>query len=127
MSKQTKSQWDFDGLFPAEQTRRVLSVSELTTQIKRLLEKQVGAIWVGGELTNLRAQVSGHIYFTLKDAGAQLGCVLFSRENVAHRDVELAGEIFAREGRGSGVDYERDSGGDQYRCAGEGGGDGDGS
>jgi hypothetical protein len=42
MSKPTKSQWDFGELFPAEQTRKVLSVSELTAQVKRLLEKQVG-------------------------------------------------------------------------------------
>jgi ribulose bisphosphate carboxylase small subunit len=37
MSKQPKSQWDFGELFPAEQTRKVLSVSELTAQVKRLL------------------------------------------------------------------------------------------
>src|SRR5258705_9984207 len=92
MSKQTKSQWDFGELFPTEQTRKVLSVSELTTQIKRLLEKQVGTIWVSGEITNLRAQSSGHIYFTLKDAGAQLSCVLFNRENVSHRELLADGQ-----------------------------------
>jgi hypothetical protein len=54
--------------------------SELTAQVRRLLEKQVGSVWVSGEITNLRAQSSGHIYFTLKDAAAQLSCVLFSRE-----------------------------------------------
>ena len=77
MSKPTKSQWNFGELFPTEQTRKVFSVGELTTQIKRLLEKQVGEVWVGGEVTNLRAQSSGHIYFTLKDAASQLSCVLF--------------------------------------------------
>ena len=71
MSKPAKSQWDFGELFPTEQTRRVLSVSELTTQVKRLLEKQIGSVWVSGEITNLRAQSSGHIYFTLKDGAAQ--------------------------------------------------------
>src|SRR5271169_1367903 len=108
MSKQTKSQWDFGGeLFPAEATRKVLSVSELTEQIRRLLEKQVGAVWVGGEITNLRAQSSGHIYFTLKDASAQLNCVLFSREKVAHRElladgqkVLLQGDVTVYEARG---------------------------
>jgi len=70
MSKPAKSQWDFGELFPAEQTRRVLSVSELTAQVKRLLEKSVGSVWVTGEVTNLRAQSSGHMYFTLKDAAA---------------------------------------------------------
>src|SRR5476651_2128253 len=107
MSKQTKSQWDFGELFPAEATRKVLSVSELTAQVRRLLEKQVGSIWVGGEITNLRAQSSGHIYFTLKDAASQLGCVLFSRENVPHRElladgqnVLLQGDVTVYEARG---------------------------
>jgi exodeoxyribonuclease VII large subunit len=107
MSKQTKSQWDFGELFPAEATRKVLSVSELTAQVRRLLEKQVGSIWVTGEVTNLRAQSSGHIYFTLKDAASQLGCVLFSRENVPHRElladgqkVLLQGDVTVYEARG---------------------------
>jgi len=107
MSKQTKSQWNFGELFPTEQTRRVLSVSELTAQVKRLLEKQVGSIWVTGEVTNLRAQASGHIYFTLKDAASQLSCVLFSREKVPHRElladgqkVLLQGDVMVYEARG---------------------------
>ena len=107
MSKQTKSQWDFGELFPAAQTRKVLSVSELTAQVKRLLEKQVGSIWVTGEVTNLRTQASGHIYFTLKDATSQLSCVLFSREKVLHRElladgqkVLLQGDVTVYEARG---------------------------
>ena len=66
MGKQSKTQWDFGELFPTEATRRVLTVSELTAQVKRLLEKQLGQVWVTGEITNLRAQSSGHFYFTLK-------------------------------------------------------------
>ncbi|MGA2029757.1 MAG: exodeoxyribonuclease VII large subunit, partial [Verrucomicrobiota bacterium] len=84
-----------------------MSVSELTEQIRRLLEKQVGSIWVSGEVTNLRAQGSGHIYFTLKDANAQLSCVLFNRENVLHRElladgqkVLLQGDVTVYEARG---------------------------
>ena len=107
MSKPTKSQWDFGELFPTEATRRVLTVSELTTQIKRLLEKQVGEIWVSGEITNLRAQGSGHIYFTLKDAGSQLSCVLFRGEAAAQREflkdgqkVLLQGDVTVYEARG---------------------------
>jgi exodeoxyribonuclease VII large subunit len=107
MSKPTKSQWDFGELFPTEQTRNVLSVSELTTQVKRLLEKSVGSVWVTGEVTNLRAQSSGHMYFTLKDAAAQLSCVLFSREKVSHREllaggqkVLLQGDVTVYEARG---------------------------
>jgi exodeoxyribonuclease VII large subunit len=106
MSK-SKSQWDFGELFSAEETRKVLSVSELTGQIRALLEKQIGSVWVGGEITNLRAQSSGHIYFTLKDAAAQLNCVLFSREKVPHRElladgqkVLLQGDVTVYEARG---------------------------
>src|SRR2546428_3508112 len=87
MAKITKSQWNFGELFPTETTRRVLTVSELTTQVKRLLEKSIGLVWVTGEVTNLRLQSSGHVYFTLKDANAQLNCVLFRGESVDHRDL----------------------------------------
>ncbi len=107
MSKPTKSQWDFGELFPTEATHKVLSVSELTAQVKSLLEKQVGSIWVTGEVTNFRAQSSGHIYFTLKDAASQLSCVLFSREKVPHRGlladgqkVLLQGDVTVYEARG---------------------------
>ncbi len=106
MSK-SKSQWDFGELFPTETGRHVLSVSELTAQVKRLLEKSVGSVWVTGEVTNLRAQSSGHMYFTLKDAAAQLSCVLFSREKVLHRElladgqkVLLQGDVTVYEARG---------------------------
>src|SRR6266566_4570868 len=94
MSKKVKSQWDFGELFPtqptqtaepAKPTRKTLSVTELTGQIRRLLEEQVGQVWVTGEITNLRVQSSGHIYFTLKDAGAQLSCVLFRSETQVDR------------------------------------------
>ena len=107
MGKQPKSQWDFGELFPAETGRQVLSVSELTAQVKRLLEKQVGSVWVSGEITNLRAQSSGHIYFTLKDAGAQLSCVLFRGEAVMNRSllqggqkILLQGDVTVYEARG---------------------------
>ena len=107
MAKPVKSQWDFGELFPPEQTRKVLSVTELTWQIKRLLEKQVGEIWVTGEVTNLRSQSSGHIYFTLKDIGAQMSCVLFRGETQVNRallldgrKVTLQGEVTVYEPRG---------------------------
>jgi exodeoxyribonuclease VII large subunit len=90
MAKPVKSQWDFGELFPPEKVapaRRVFSVSELTAQVRRLLEKEIGQVWVSGEITNLRAQSSGHIYFTLKDAGAQLSCVVFRGETQVDRSV----------------------------------------
>ena len=92
MSPSSKSQWDFGELFPSEATRRVLTVSELTTQVKRLLEKELGLVWVTGEATNLRVQSSGHIYFTLKDPNAQLNCVLFRGETNANREVLQDGQ-----------------------------------
>jgi len=107
VSKPVKSQWDFGELFPAAETRKVLSVWELTADIKRLLETKIGAVWVGGEVTNLRAQGSGHIYFTLKDAAAQLSCVLFRSTAVAQRQlladgqkVLLQGDVTVYEARG---------------------------
>jgi len=107
MAKPSKSQWDFGELFPTEAVRKVLSVSELTGNIKRLLEKQVGQVAVSGEITNLRAQASGHVYFTLKDAGAQLACVLFRNTPVPHRTlladgqkVLLTGDVTVYEARG---------------------------
>ena len=107
MSQPAKSQWDFGELFPAAETRQVLSVSELTTQVKRLLEKSVGLVWVSGEVTNLRAQSSGHRYFTLKDAGSQLSCVLFRGAATGERDlladgqkVLLQGDVTVYEARG---------------------------
>ena len=98
MAKITKSQWDFGELFPAETARRVLTVSELTTQLKRLLEKSIGLVWVTGEVTNLRVQSSGHIYFTLKDANAQLSCVLFRGESVQNRDLLQDGQKLILQG-----------------------------
>ncbi len=107
MAKPVKSQWDFGELFPPEQMRKVLSVADLTRQIKRLLEKQVGEVWVTGEVTNLRLQSSGHIYFTLKDADAQLNCVLFRGETQVDRSllqdgrkVTLQGDVTVYEPRG---------------------------
>src|SRR5436309_2864540 len=98
MSKQSKSQWDFGELFPTEAQRRVLTVSELTTQVKRLLEKELGLVWVTGEVTNLRVQSSGHVYFTLKDANAQLNCVLFRGESVENRDLLQDGQKLVVQG-----------------------------
>lgn len=107
MAKPSKSQWDFGELFSPEQTRRVLSVSELTTQVKRLLEQHVGTIWVTGEITNFRMQGSGHCYFTLKDASTQVACVLFRGATVGERDllqdgqkVIVQGEVTVYEARG---------------------------
>jgi len=57
--------------------RAVLTVSELSARLRGVLEERFPAVWVEGEISNFRAYVSGHAYFTLKDEGAQLRCVLF--------------------------------------------------
>ena len=57
--------------------RRVLSVGELVSGVKALLDDSVGRVWVSGEISNLRRPASGHAYFTLKDDDAQLRCALF--------------------------------------------------
>jgi len=98
MSRKAQSQWDFGELFPPEQTRRVLTVGELTTTVRKLLEKEVGEIWVTGEVTNLRAQGSGHVYFTLKDANAQLSCVLFRGEAADSREFLQDGQKLLLQG-----------------------------
>jgi len=57
--------------------RVVCTVGELAMRIKAQLEDQFPAVWVEGEISNLRTPSSGHAYFTLKDDTAQLRCVLF--------------------------------------------------
>src|SRR5213594_2822100 len=57
--------------------RRVLTVSELNALAQEILEETFPSIWVEGEISNLRRYPSGHTYFTLKDAEAQIAAVLF--------------------------------------------------
>jgi exodeoxyribonuclease VII large subunit len=56
---------------------RPLTVTEFTRRVKAVLEGTIDACWVKGEVSNLRIQPSGHVYFSLKDAGAQLSAVMF--------------------------------------------------
>jgi exodeoxyribonuclease VII large subunit len=86
---------------------RVQSVSALTARIKDVLEGTFPSVWVRGELSNVRAQASGHVYFTLKDAGAQLSCAIFrgslARLSIQMRDgmqVVVRGEVSVYEPRG---------------------------
>ncbi len=57
--------------------RRVLTVSQLTARIRTTLEEQFFEVWVEGELSNCKVWTSGHMYFTLKDRGAQIKGVMF--------------------------------------------------
>lgn len=59
----------------AEKT--ILTVTRLTALLRGVLEENFEQVWVEGEVSNLSQPSSGHIYFTLKDSGAQLRCVMF--------------------------------------------------
>jgi exodeoxyribonuclease VII large subunit len=61
---------------------KVLTVSELTRSIRGTLEAKFGAVWVQGEVSNYKAHPNGHQYFTLKDARAQIACVIW-RDSMA--------------------------------------------
>jgi exodeoxyribonuclease VII large subunit len=60
--------------------RRIWPVRELVAQVRELVEQEYGDVWVEGEISNYRPAPSGHVYFTLKDAEAQLPIVLFRRQ-----------------------------------------------
>lgn len=87
----------------------ILTVGALTRKVRGLLESGIGDIWVEGEISNLRRQSSGHVYFTLKDESSQLACVLFAGQTAQLRgmkfadgvQVQLFGQITVYEARGS--------------------------
>jgi exodeoxyribonuclease VII large subunit len=60
--------------------RYILTVSELTQEIKNILDLKFSDIWIEGEISNLRIPPSGHIYFTLKDDFSQIRAVLFKMQ-----------------------------------------------
>lgn len=91
-------------------TPQALSVSQLNQRAKQTLERDVGEVWVEGELSNVSRPASGHIYFTLKDERAQIRCALFRQRArfvaTPMRDgdqVKLRGRVSLFEPRG---DYQ---------------------
>jgi exodeoxyribonuclease VII large subunit len=90
-----------------QQTSKVLSVSELTRSIRGALETKFGAVWVQGEVSNYKLHPSGHQYFTLKDARAQIACVIFRNTMAPLRQplvdgtqVQVYGNVSVFEARG---------------------------
>ena len=86
---------------------QVETVTQFTRRVKSLLESGLRPGWIRGEVSNLRAQASGHVYFLLKDGGAQLSAVMFrgdaARNSVVLRDglqVIAYGEVSVYEARG---------------------------
>jgi exodeoxyribonuclease VII large subunit len=76
---------------------KILSVSELTSQVKGMLEEEFASLWISGEVTAFKRHQSGHWYFTLKDAGAVLPAVMWRSSN-ARVKIELKEgmEVLAR-------------------------------
>ena len=63
---------------PASANRKtILSVAELTSRIKSVVESSFPFVWIRGEVSNFRIPASGHLYFTLKDESAQIAAVMF--------------------------------------------------
>ncbi|MBV8876948.1 MAG: exodeoxyribonuclease VII large subunit [Gammaproteobacteria bacterium] len=62
-------------------TRDVYSVSRLNREVRVLLERGLGVLWVEGELSNFSQPPSGHWYFSLKDRDAQLRCAMYRAKN----------------------------------------------
>lgn len=91
-------------------TREIISVAELNRRARSLLELHLPLLWVEGEVSNLSRPSSGHWYFTLKDAAAQVRCAMFRNRNALVRFSPKSGDkvvVRARtsiyEGRG---DYQ---------------------
>src|SRR3989338_1457192 len=63
------------------QSRHIFTVSQITHDIKLILESTFGEVWVEGEVSNFQAHPSGHFYFTLKDDTNVLPAAMFARAN----------------------------------------------
>jgi len=61
--------------------RHIYSITEITREIKNLLEANIPTVWVQGEISNFKIHSSGHMYFSLKDEGAQIPCVMWRWNN----------------------------------------------
>ncbi len=66
-----------EGVLPAE---KVYRVSEITRQLRLILEEAFPEVWVEGEVSNYKEHTSGHVYFSLKDDASELRCVMFRSE-----------------------------------------------
>ena len=73
-----------DLLTNAEKPARVIGVAELNRLAKELVERNLPLMWVAGEISNFMRAASGHCYFSLKDAQAQVRCVLFRHKAQLH-------------------------------------------
>ncbi len=75
------------------QSHTVYQVSELTNEMRRLMETSYPEIWIEGELSSLSAPASGHVYFSLKDERSQLRCAMFKGRASISRYKPKAGDL----------------------------------
>jgi exodeoxyribonuclease VII large subunit len=68
----------------SEKSPRVIGVAELNRLAKELIEHNLPLLWVAGEISNFMRAASGHCYFSLKDAQAQVRCVMFRHKAQLH-------------------------------------------
>ena len=66
---------------PPLAVQKIYKVSELTREIRIVLEAKYRVVWIEGEVSNFKRHSSGHIYFTLKDEQAQMNAVFFATQN----------------------------------------------
>jgi exodeoxyribonuclease VII large subunit len=64
-----------------QKEKHVYSVTELTKYIRVIMEDSFPGVWVEGEISNFILHSSGHMYFSIRDAGASLKCAMFRRSN----------------------------------------------
>jgi len=67
--------------FVQKKNSNIISVTELNTSAKKLLERDFSSIWVTGEVSNFRSYDSGHWYFKVKDENSEIQCVMFKYRN----------------------------------------------
>ncbi len=105
----TQAQPQSAGHIPVEQPH-VYTVSEITRDVRAILEAAFETAWIEGEISNFRTAASGHAYFVLKDDKAQIKCVLFRGQRVGMKftpedgdQILLLGRVTVYEARG---DYQ---------------------
>jgi exodeoxyribonuclease VII large subunit len=88
--------------------KHIYTVSELTSELKNLLEEKYPFIWIYGEISNFKKPASGHFYFTLKDEKAQISAVMFRAQQIGLKflpqngmEITGLGRISLYESRGS--------------------------
>ena len=105
---------------PPSEQRQIFTVAQLNNFAKQVLEANLPTMWVEGELSNVTIAASGHWYFTLKDARAQVRCAMFKGRNLRvqlrptnGQKVLVCGRVSLYEGRGDYqllVDHMEDAG-----------------